>query len=423
MQITRTFGVVVSLAVVGGLCAASGRADDYPQWRGQARDGHSRETGLLKAWPEGGPKLLWKVEGTGEGHATPSVAKGRIFGMGLKDGVEIVWARDDKTGKELWAKKIADGIKVPAPQGGDGSRSTPTIDGDKLYAIGVSGELVCMKTADGEVVWRKNLVSDFEGKIPIWGYSESPLVDGDKVIATPGGGAATMVAFNKKTGETMWKSQIAEGNGVAYSSAISAEYGGKRQYIQFLTGAVVGVDAKDGKPLWTFAAPACKQGINCSTPLFDKGLVFAASAYQHGGALGKLSEKDGAMTAEQVYFSKEMQNHHGGMVLVNGYLYGFDNSNLTCLEFATGKVMWTNRSVGKGSIAFADGLLYCRSERGPVAIVEANPKEYVEKGRFEQTDRSGAPSWPYPVIANGKLYLRDMNTLLCYDIKNAGGAN
>ena len=411
-------GILLTLMLSG----AAARADDYPQWRGKNRDGLSSEKGLLKAWPEGGPKLLWKVTGAGEGHATPSVAKGRIYGMGLRGADEVVWALDEKTGKEVWAAKIAPGITLDASQGGNGSRSTPTIDGDLLYSLGVSGELVCLKTATGEIIWKKNLVRDFGGGVPTWGYSESPLVDGEKVVVTPGGGDATLVALNKKTGDMIWKAAIPGGNRVAYASAINADFGGQRQYIQFLAGGVVGVNAKDGKLLWNLDSPANRGGINCATPLYKDGMVFAASAYNTGGAMGRLSEKDGAFTIEQVYFSKEMQNHHGGMVLVGDYLYGFDNSNLTCIEFATGKIMWSNRSVGKGSVAYADNLLYCRSERGPVAIVEANPKEYVEKGRFVQPERSNAPSWPYPVVANGKLYLRDMDTLFCYDIKDAGGA-
>jgi outer membrane protein assembly factor BamB len=260
-------------------------------------------------------------------------------------------------------------------------------------------------------------VEDFGGAVPRWGYSESALVDGDNVIATPGGGAATLVALNKKSGETAWKAQVPTGNGVGYSSSIVAEIAGQRQYIQFLAGGVVGVSAKDGKMLWRFDAPACRQGINCSTPIYKDGYVFAASAYQHGGALGKLDATGGAINATEVYFTKQMRNHHGGMVLVGDYLYGFDERILTCLEFKTGKVMWAEQSVGKGSVTYADGMLYCRSERGPVALVEATHTGYVEKGRFEQPDRSKDPSWPYPVVANGNLYLRDMGVLLCYDVK------
>jgi outer membrane protein assembly factor BamB len=340
--------------------------------------------------------------------------------MGLKGSDETVWALDAKTGKEVWSTRIAPGVTLDARQGGDGSRATPTVDGDRVYALGVGGELVCVSVADGKLVWQKSLVNDFGGNIPSWGFSESPLVDGGNVIATPGGNDATLVALDKKTGALVWKSQIPDRSRVAYSSCIAADLNGQRQYIQFLSDGVVGVAAKTRKYLWRYKAPASRGGINCSTPIYRDGFVFAASAYQNGGGLAKLTASSDGVKAEEVYFTKEMQNHHGGMVLVGDYLYGFDNSNLTCLEFKTGKMMWADRSVGKGSLTYADGLLVCRGERGAVALVEANPKAYVEKGRFEQPDRSRAPSWPYPVVANGRLYLRDQENLLCYDIKQAG---
>ncbi len=357
--------------------------------------------------------------GMGEGHAAPAVSKGRIYGMGLRGDEEVVWALDTRTGKEIWHTKIAAGTTLQASQGGNGPRSTPTIDGDMLYTIGVSGDLVCLKLADGKQVWKKSLVSDFGGRVPTWGYSESPLVDGAQIIATPGGSSATIVALNKANGEVIWKSQIPVGNRVAYSSAIPADVDGQKQYIQFLGGAVVGVAAKDGKFLWHYDAPANKQGINCSAPIYRDHLVLAASAYGNGGGVARLTSSGGEIKAEEVYFTKQMQNHHGGMVLVGDYYYGFDNSNLTCIEFKTGKVMWADRSVGKGSVTSADGLIYARSERGPVALVEANPKQYVEKGRFDQPERSSAPSWPYPVVSNGKLYLRDQDVLFCYDVSQS----
>ncbi|MDX1934422.1 MAG: PQQ-binding-like beta-propeller repeat protein [Capsulimonadales bacterium] len=399
------------------LVAPASVAEDWPQWRGVNRDALSKEKGLLSAWPESGPRLLWVGRNLGEGHSTPSVAKGRIYGMGLRGSDEVVWALDARTGKELWATKIADGITLEAAQGGYGSRSTPTVDGDHLYTLGVGGDLVCMSVANGKLLWKKNLVRDFNGDVPRWGYSESPLVDGEKVVVTPGGDAFTVVALNKKTGETIWKSQVTGGNGATYSSPILATVGGVRQYIQFLTGAVVGVDAASGKFLWRFDAPACRQGINCSTPIYTDSYVFAASAYGHGGGLAKLTGSGGATTAEQVYFTKQMQNHHGGMVVVGDYLYGFDNNTLTCLEFKTGKLMWADRSVGKGSVAYADGNLYVRGEQGPVALVATDPKAYTEKGRFAQPERSNAPAWPHPVIANGTLLLRDQGNLFCYAIK------
>lgn len=392
---------------------------DNPQFRGLDRTGVSKETGLLKAWPSGGPKLLWSTKGCGDAHATPAVAGGKIYGLGLRGDDEVVWAKDIKTGKELWATPFAKAIQLAAQQGRNGSRSTPTVEGNRMYSIGVAGDVLCQDTANGAIIWRKSLVKDYGGRVPAWGFSESVLIDGNNAIVTPGGTNA-IVALNKKTGETIWTSAVPGKNGVAYSSAITADVSGSKQIIQFLAGGVVGVDAITGKFLWNYAAPAANNGINCSTPLYRDGYVFAASAYQNGGGLAKLTRNGDTTTAEQVYFTKEMQNHHGGMVLVGDYIYGFDNSNLTCMEFKTGKVVWSDRSVGKGSVSFADGMIICRSERGPVALVEATPVKYTEVGRFEQPERSQEPSWPYPVVSNGKLYLRDMDVLLCYDIKGAG---
>ena len=416
----RAFALTVrwpAFLLVVGLLGTAAYAADWPQWRGPDRTGISRESGLLKSWPADGPKLAWKAMGIGQGHSAPAICKGRVYGMGLVGDDEVVWALDERTGKAIWHTRIAAGTELQASQGGNGPRATPTVDGDQIYTLGVSGDLLCLNSADGRLLWKKNLVNDFGGHVPAWGYSESPLVDGNRVIATPGGRNATMVALNKATGEVIWKSQVADGSNVAYSSSIVADVDGRKEYIQFLAGGVVGIAAQDGKLLWRYDAPANRQGINCSTPIYRDHLVFAASAYGNGGGLARLATSAGEVKAEEVYFTKQMQNHHGGVVLLGDYLYGFDNSNLTCIEFQTGKIMWTNRSVGKGSVTYADGFLYARSEQGPVALVEANPKEYVEKGRFDQPDRSRANSWPYPVVANGRLYLRDQDVLLCYDVK------
>lgn len=419
MTVSHSISRFLALGAVCALLSSVAIADDWPQWRGPNRDGVSKEIGLLKQWPTEGPKLLWKSDNLGLGHATPSIAQGRIYGMGLRNEDEVVWALDEKTGKEIWSTKIAGFTQLGGRQGGYGSRATPTVDGTKLYVIGVGGAFCCLNTTDGKLLWSKSLVSDFGGDIPQWGYSESALVDDGNVIATPGGNMATLVALNKVSGEVAWKSQVPTKNDVAYSSSIIAEIAGKRQYIQFLAGGVVGVSATDGKMLWRFDAPASSGGINCSTPIYKDGYVFAAAGYQHGGALGKIESANGALNATQVYFTRDMQNHHGGMVLVGDHLYGFDDRNRkwTCLEFKTGTVVWSAPGVGKGSVTCADGMLYCRSERGPVALVEASPKAYNELGRFEQPDRSRENSWPYPVVANGRLYLRDQGILLCYDVK------
>ncbi|HEV3263418.1 MAG TPA: PQQ-binding-like beta-propeller repeat protein [Gemmataceae bacterium] len=392
------------------------RTHDWPQWQGPDRNGISHETGLLADWPKDGPPLVWKIKHIGTGYSTPSVAAGRIFGLSWRGKDEVVWALDESTGKELWAKRIAEARPAPGGEAREGSRSTPTVDGDRLYALGQNGDLVCMDMADGDLHWHKNLVKDFHGGVPAWGYSESPLVDGDKLVCTPGGKEATLVALDKKTGDPIWKAQVPQGDGAAYASVIAADVHGLRQYIQFLHNGVVGVAADDGKFLWRYDQPH-NGTANCSTPIFAHGCVFAASGYGTGGGLVRLIRKGAETRAEQVYFSKQMVNQHGGMVLVDGYVYGSNEGQLCCLDFKSGKVMWQDRHPGKGSITCADGRLYYRNEGGPVMLVEANPKKYIEHGRFNQPDRSGPAAWPHPVIANGKLYLRDQNLLLCYDVK------
>jgi outer membrane protein assembly factor BamB len=387
------------------------RAADWPQWRGVHRDAKSDESGLLQEWPKDGPHLAWKGTGLGRGYSSVSIADGKIFTMGdLTEPFkgEAIIALDASKGKRLWTAKVGE------PWSDGGPRCTPTVDGDRVYALGPHGDLVCVQAADGKERWRKNLKDDFGGQMMSgWGYSESPLIDGDKLICTPGGSKATLVALDKKTGELIWKCAVPEGDGAAYSSVMAANLNGQRQYIQFLGKGVVGVAAKDGKFLWRYDQPA-NGTANCATPIVRDPFVFASSNYGTGAALAKISPKS---QAEVVYATKNMQNHHGGMVLVNGYLYGANSNNLACIEFETGKLMWAADKAGKGSIAYADNRLYYREEGDTVILVEANPKECVVHGRFNQPDRQGAPAWQHPVIANSKLYLRDQDILLCYDVK------
>jgi outer membrane protein assembly factor BamB len=407
--------------VAAQLKAAPG---DWPAWRGPDRTGLSKETGLLKEWPKEGPKLLWKADGLGTGYSTPSVAGGRIYLMGTKGRKERLIALDAKDGKEIWTTEVgALAGQRAAP------RSTPTVDGDRVYVMSSDGKLVCAETAKGKVKWRKDLKANFGGRTGTWAYAESPLIDGDVLVCTPGGDNATLVALNKKTGDLIWKAPVkglvakpgrrgraSPYSTAGYSSVIVAEVGGVRQYIQFLGGGVVGIAAKDGKLLWHYDNPS-SGSANCSTPIFHAGQVFAASAYRNGGGAAKITRNGDKFTARQEYFVKAMQNHHGGMVLVGDYIYGTAVNSLLCVNFKTGKIAWNEESVGKGSVAYADGHLYVRGEHGEVALVEANPKEYKEKSRFDQPDRSRQMAWPYPVIAGGKLYLRDWDILLCYDVK------
>jgi outer membrane protein assembly factor BamB len=385
---------------------------DWPQWQGQDRTAVSSETGLLQAWPKAGPHQLWKADNLGGGYSTPSVAAGRVFGMGFRGDDEVVWALDEKTGQELWAVTIARANRGVGY--GEGPRCTPTVDGGLVYVLGLGADLVCLKAADGEEVWRKNLRKDFGGQVGGWGYSESPLVDGDKLLCTPGAKKATLVALDKKNGALIWKGVVPQGDHAHYSSIIAADVDGRREYIQFLSGGVVGLSG-DGAFLWRYDHPH-NGTANCSTPLYHDGYVFAASSYGVGGGLAKLTRRGDGVKAEEVYFAKNMQNHHGGLVLVDGYLYGEGNGRLTCLEFKTGDVKWAEGKAGKGSIAYADGRLYYRNEGGPVILAEANPEKYVEHGRFTPP-RTGSPAWPHPVVANGKLFIRDQQFLYCYDVK------
>ena len=461
---------VILIAAIVTITTGSTLAD-WPQLRGQNRDGKSADTGLLKEWSKDGPPLAWKIDKLGGGYSAPSIAAGRIFGMGNRGDDEVVWALSETDGKELWVKRLGPAFRQRPSQGREGPACTPTVDGQRLYVEGLVGNVVCLQVKDGEIVWQRSLTEDFGGRVPNWSYRESPLVDGDKVICTPGGDDAILVALDKLTGKTIWKAQMPSGSdggsagpggrpggfggasgnadrgrgrprggpggfgrgrggfggsGAAYSSAIAIDFEGQRQYVQLTGKTLVGVAASDGKFLWRYDKPANRMAINCATPIFHDGMVFASSAYGAGGGLVKLSkDADGSVKAEEVYATTDMQNHHGGMILLDGYLYGASGGNeggaLVCLDFKTGKVMWDQRdSAGrraKGSVALADGRLYYRMESGTMLLIEPSPKQYIERGRFEQPDRSRAPAWPYPVIANGKLYIRDQDVLLCYDVK------
>ena len=393
---------------------------DWPQWQGPNRDGISKETGLLQNWPKGGPKLLWKINGIGASYSTPSIAAGRIFLMGNKgkdkDKIEYLYALDERDGKQLWQLSIGpvrhDGGGYPGP------RCTPTVDGDRVYALGLAGDLVCVEIASAKIVWRRDLRKDFNGSPGGWGYTESPLIDGDKVIVTPGGKKATLVALKKATGENVWSAQVPQGDSAGYSSIIAANLVGTKQYIQFLGRGVVGVEASTGRFLWRYNAPA-NNTANISTPIAQGDLVFAASAYGKGGGLTKVSRDAGKWIANEVYFTDEMQNHHGGMILLKGFLYGNNGGKLACLDFKTGKVKWQSNAPGKGSIFYADNCFYYRNEggKGTLVLVEANSEKYIERGRFDQPERSKQNAWAHPVIANGRLYVADQDLLFCWDVR------
>ena len=617
-----------------------GEQFDWPQWQGPERTANSKETGLLTEWPKEGPPLAWKGKGLGGGDSAPSVAAGRIYGMSNRGEDEVVWALSEQDGKEVWVVRIAPAHSQNLPQSKEGPSATPTVDGDRLYVMGLAGNVVCLQASDGKVVWQKNLVTDFGGTIPAWSYRESPLIDGNKLICTPGSDGAMLVALDKLTGQTIWKTQMpgssesapggdsnpsggpgergagsapgvtgtkdpnlfvsehwgmaafsqkvpngkyvaklyfaetyqgitgpgqrvfsfdvqgrkfkdfdiwvkaggpnkayvetvpvevtnaefrivftsqvenpaikaievipqgetssgassagtirinagasssftdssgqvwqpdsgfeggmtnpgiggapgASGvnsggagpgrgrpgggfggfggpgsSGAAYASPIAIDFDGQRQYVQLTAKALIGVSAADGKLLWQYEKPANRMGINCSTPMYHDGMVFAASAYGAGGGAVKLSrESDGAVKAKEAWSSRQMENHHGGVILHDGALFGSNGGNgggyLICLDFQTGEILWNERDqdkrrVRKGSVAFADGRIYYRTEEGDLILIEPSRKEYLERGRFKQPERTKLPAWAHPVIANGKLYIRDQDTLFCYEVK------
>ncbi len=604
---------------------------DWPQWQGPNRNAISDAKGLLQQWPENGPRLAWRIEGLGGGDSAPSIVGGRLFGMSNRDGKQIVWALSESDGKEIWATPIGDAVEQRMRQSQEGPAGTPTIDGDRMYVIGMGGTVACLKLDDGKIVWRRSMIEDFGGAKPTWSFRESPLVDGDKVICTPGSSDALMVALNKQDGKTIWKTrnpsasaQSAESNppsregrqrsgsaqnrnrpagnnsapqvtgtkdpglflaehwgmsafthklpngkylaklyfaetysgirgegqrvfsmnvqgkefkdfdiwkkaggfqkayvesvpvevadgefritftqkvqssaikaieiipqrdganasdtvrikagqtssfkdskgqtwvadrgftggstspgffnfgggrrggfgggqrggsrgsraGAAYSSAIAIDFEGQRQYVQLTASSLIGVSATDGKVLWQYDKPANRMGINCSTPIYKDGVVFASSAYGNGGGAVKLSKQpDGTIKTDEVFFTIQMQNHHGGMVVIDNALYGANGGNgggmMACIDFKTGKTLWRDRKGPKGALMYADGRIYLRGERGDILLIEPSREEMVERGRFKQPDRSSSPAWARPTIANGKLYIRDQGLLLCYDI-------
>jgi len=405
------FVLLLSSLTTGAPAPASLAENDWPQWRGANRNGVSPETGLLKQWPANGPKSLWSVSEFGEGYGAVAVSGDRIYMQGTRGEASVVFGLNRADGKTVWSTALG-------PKGnerrGNGPRATPTVDGDRLYVLTENGDLACLRARDGSSVWRKNILKDFGGSNPGWLISESPLVDGNRLVVSPGGRDAGIVALDKMNGQVIWKT-AGLSDQAAYSSPIVADVGGVRTIMNFTSAAGVGVRASDGKVMWQYRN-AANGTANCTTPVFADNKVFFSSAYGTGGGLLGLSAQGGEVKQQEIYFTKDMMNHHGGIVLVNGYLYGFSNSVLTCLEFATGKRMWVNRSVGKGSLTYADGMLFLLGEDHTVGLAEATPNGYNEKGRFQISDL-GRPSWAHPVVAGGKLYIRNQNTLTCYDVK------
>jgi outer membrane protein assembly factor BamB len=418
MRIGKRLAATVLAAGLLGTVVMTSFGDvpkDWPQFRGPARDNVSKETGLLKEWSKEGPPLAWKIKGIGSGYSSVALVNGRLYTSGETGDASYAIALNESDGKEVWRTKI--GPAANPDKRGAGPRATPTVDGEMLYVLGQLGDVSCLRVADGNEVWHENLHKEFGGKTPTWGNSDPLLVEGEMVLGTAGSKQGTVVALDKRTGKLMWQSkELTEP--IEYIPLMAADLAGARQIIVSTQKTVAGLSPKDGSLLWKTARKGRVAVI--PTPIVYQDHVFVAAGYGEGDSLFKITSEGGKFAATQVYATKNMVNHHGGVILLDGNLYGYsDGKGWVCMDFMTGKVKWNDKDVlGKGAIAYADGRFYLREEnKGTMALIEANPEKCVEQGRFEQPERSREHAWAHPVIANGKLYLRDMDTLLCYDVK------
>ena len=407
----RLQGVTIQAAQVG----------DWPSWRGHHRDGISRETGLLDSWVENEPRELWRAQGFGSGFSSVAIVDGKLYTMGNLDGQTKIVVADIQQGKVLWTAAVG---------GGSAPNCTPTIDDGRVFGLSHAGDLLCADAKTGAEIWRKNFAGDFGGKMMSgWGYSESPLVDGDRLIVTPGAPATMLASLDKRTGKVLWQAAMqadagaAGKDGAGYSSVVISHGAGVKQYLQLVGRGLISVDAKSGKFLWRYNRIA-NGTANIPTPLIKGDYVFASSGYSDGGsALLKLTRENGVVTPQEIYYKRfnELQNHHGGMILMGDYVYmghGHNKAFPVCFELLTGRDMWRpgrGPGVGSAAVVCADDHLYFRYENGVMALIEATPDDYNLKGSFKIAINNGK-SWPHPVISNGRLYLRDQDELICYDI-------
>jgi outer membrane protein assembly factor BamB len=399
---------------------AAGATEDWPQWQGPHRNCLSDATGLLKSWPEGGPRQRWLFENCGAGYAGFSVVDGRLFTMGGREGVCQLLALDANTGEELWAVPMG---PMLTNDWGDGPRSTPAVEGGRVYALGGKGVLVCVRATDGGEIWRVDLVGDaIGGTEPNWGYCESVLVDGELVLCTPGGERGAIAALDKNTGAVRWRATELD-DPAHYASIVRADIHGQPQYVQLLFKRLVGVAPEDGRVLWQSEFPGNVAVI--PTPIVHGDKVFATAGYGAGCTLVEISPDNQPTELYDDQAKKLMKNHHGGVIRVGEYLYGHsDGVGWLCMDFATGEQIWREReALGKGAIGYADGMFYCLSEDdGEVVLIDASPEGWQEHGRFRLEPQSEIRKdrgkiWTHPVIVDGKLYLRDQDLLYCYDVK------
>jgi outer membrane protein assembly factor BamB len=424
---TRSTPLRALLATALTAVSIEAAAADWPGWRGPNRDAQSPESGLLGEWPPAGPPLAFKATGVGSGLSSVAVVGERIYTLGDKDGAQHLIALDRKDGRLLWSTKVG----APWSDEYGGPRGTPTVDGDRVYALGTEGDLVCVDAATGKERWRKNMEKDYGGRVmTVWKWAESPLVDGEKLVFTPGGPWAAMVAVDKLTGKTIWQTEemphLGENgrDGAGYSSIVVSNGGGVKHYVQLIGRGLIGIRASDGKFLWGYNKVA-NNVANIPTPLIRANYVFASTGYQTGSVLLELQKEGEGVRAKELYFlpAGTFQNHHGGMVLVGNHVYaghGHNKGFPICVDFITGKVAWggdiRNAGTGSAAVMYADGRLYYRYQNGAVVLVEATPEGYKERGSFIIPEVKSF-SWQHLAIADGRLYVREQDTLYVYDVR------
>jgi outer membrane protein assembly factor BamB len=413
--------VVLFLAVFTNLALAA--EPDWPQFRGPKRDGVSTDSGLLKSWPDKGPPLAWKSAEVGDGFSSVAVIGEKVLTMGDSGDDCFIFAVNRKDGKHLWKAKLG---RSGGGGGYPGPRCTPTADGDGVYALGQHGDLVSVALSDGKERWRVNLSKDYKGSSGYWQYAESPLVDGEKLVCTPGGREATMLALKKKTGELAWRGPTPDGESAGYSSIVVSNAGGTRQYVTLTSKGVISIRASDGKFLWRYGTTHDRFADNMANVptvvlLDDPNQIFAAAGYGRGGGLVHLTSAGGKIDTTEEYWTEKLNNKHGGVIRVGKYLYGDhdDSGRIWCAEAKTGDIKWTRKDDSQGggsaSMTYADGMLYVRYQNGWVSLVSADPKVYKLISSFRVPNGSGN-CWSHPVVVGGKFYLRERDVIWCHDV-------
>ena len=387
----------------------------WPQFHGPKRDNRSSDTGLLKAWPQGGPRLLCTAAGLGHGFASLSIADGMIFTAGNTESQTVVTAMDLK-GRVLWQFKNGRSWETPA----GGARGTPTFADGRLYHESPHGEVVCLDAKTGRKIWGLNILEEFNSQNITWGLAESLLLDGDNVICKPGGPETALVALARRSGAVVWKSPSSEGDLAGYASCLIAEYGGRRIILTLTSKALIGIDADSGKLLFRYRHE-CPFDENITMPIYHDGHVFI-STRTTGSELLKINDDGDRVSVVPVWQDGQFDNQHGGVILVDGHLYGtchiHNNAKWVCLDWLTGRQLWSERPRDKGTLTYADGMLYTLNERGRVSLVPAVPEKYGVTGEFRIPKGGQGPTWAHPVVSGGRLYIRHGDFLYVYDVRS-----